>query len=241
VLLHLAPGTKEDTASCTAFFQDLKRRGLADPLLVVTDGAAGLIRAAETCFPRAVRQRCLVHRLRNLRSKAPETKWPEIAIRARACYEAASPALATLLREDFIQAYERELPGLVKCFTDDFDACIAPLRFPLRHRKVIRTTDESVKWHLAANGDRLGVGTGDPDRSVGHEAASPTAQVALRRIRRAPLWAAPVPHRSAASSDGAELRRSVFEIRRPHLPHDRRSSSRPYDDIPSNWAGAFVF
>lgn len=36
VLLHLAPGTKEDTASGTAFFEDLKRRGLADPLLVVT-------------------------------------------------------------------------------------------------------------------------------------------------------------------------------------------------------------
>jgi len=33
VLLHLAPGTKEDTASCTAFFEDLKRRGLPDPLL----------------------------------------------------------------------------------------------------------------------------------------------------------------------------------------------------------------
>jgi transposase-like protein len=141
VLLHLAPGTKEDTASCTAFFQDLKRRGLADPLLVVTDGAAGLIRAAETCFPRAVRQRCLVHRLRNLRSKAPDSRWLEIAIRARACYESASPALATLLRDDFVQAYERELPALVKCFLEDFDACIAHLRFPLRHRKVIRTTN----------------------------------------------------------------------------------------------------
>jgi transposase-like protein len=70
VLLHLAPGTKEDTASGTAFFEDLKRRGLADPLLVVTDGAPGLIRAVETCFPRALRQRCLVHRLRNLYSKA---------------------------------------------------------------------------------------------------------------------------------------------------------------------------
>ena len=51
VLLHLSPGTKEDTASCTAFFQDLKRRGLEDPLLVVTDGAPGLIRAVEECFP----------------------------------------------------------------------------------------------------------------------------------------------------------------------------------------------
>jgi putative transposase len=141
VLLHLAPGTKEDTASSTAFFEDLKRRGLADPLLVVTDGAPGLIRAVETCFPRALRQRCLVHRLRNLHSKAPDRQWPEIAIRARGCYEAASPALALLLRDDFIQTYERELPAVVACFRDDFEACIAHLRFPLQHRKVIRTTN----------------------------------------------------------------------------------------------------
>jgi transposase-like protein len=120
VLLHLAPGTKEDTASCTAFFEDLKRRELPDPLLAVTDGAPGLIRGVETCFPRALRQRCLVHRRRNLQSKAPETQWPEIAIRARACYEAASPALATLLRDDFVHAYERELPALVKCFPRGF-------------------------------------------------------------------------------------------------------------------------
>ena len=40
-LLHLAPGTKEDTASCREFFQDLHRRGLPDPLLVASDGAPG--------------------------------------------------------------------------------------------------------------------------------------------------------------------------------------------------------
>ena len=62
-------------------------------------------------------------------------------MRARACYEAASPALAGVLRDDFVQAYQRELPAVVQCFLDDFDACIAHLRFPLRHRKVIRTTN----------------------------------------------------------------------------------------------------
>jgi putative transposase len=141
VLLHLAPGTKEDTPSCTAFFEDLKRRGLPDPLLVVTDGAPGLIRAVETCFPRALRQRCLAHRMRNLRGKVPDATWPEVALRARACYEAASPALAAVLRDDVVQMYERELPAAVRCFLDDFDACIAHLRFPLQHRKVIRTTN----------------------------------------------------------------------------------------------------
>ena len=42
-----------------AFFQDLRARGLGDPLLVVSDGAPGIIRAIEECFPRSARQRCL--------------------------------------------------------------------------------------------------------------------------------------------------------------------------------------
>ena len=58
----------------------------------------------------------------------------------------------------------------------------------------MRGTDENVKWRVAASANRLGVGTGDPDRSVGHEAASPTAQVALRRISDARLsWRHPYP------------------------------------------------
>ena len=52
-LLHLAPGTKEDTASCREFFQDMRRRGLPDPLLVVSDAAPGIIRAIEECLPRS--------------------------------------------------------------------------------------------------------------------------------------------------------------------------------------------
>jgi len=46
-----------------------------------------------------------------------------------------------VLRDDFVAAYERDLPAVVQCFQDDFDACIAHLRFPLRHRRVIRTTN----------------------------------------------------------------------------------------------------
>jgi putative transposase len=53
-LLHLAPGTKEDTASCREFFQDMRRRGLPDALLVASDGAPGVIRAIEECL----RARC---------------------------------------------------------------------------------------------------------------------------------------------------------------------------------------
>jgi hypothetical protein len=39
VLLHLMAGSKEDAETVSAFFQDLRARGLGDPLLVVSDGA----------------------------------------------------------------------------------------------------------------------------------------------------------------------------------------------------------
>jgi len=140
-LLHLAPGTKEDTASCREFFQDLRRRGLPDPLLVASDGAPGVIRAIEECFPRSARQRCLVHKMRNLQSKVPDDAWPEFKARASACYQAASPALARVLADDIRATYGADLPSAVACLDDDFEACIAHLAFPLAHRRVIRTTN----------------------------------------------------------------------------------------------------
>ena len=139
--MHLAPGTKEDTASCREFFHDLRRRGLPDALLVASDGAPGMIRAIEECLPRSMRQRCLAHKMRNLQSKVPEDVWPEFRARAAACYQAASPALARLLRDDIAVTYGNDLPSAVACLDDDFEACIAHLRFPLGHRRVIRTTN----------------------------------------------------------------------------------------------------
>jgi transposase-like protein len=53
-----------------------------------------------------------------------------------------------VLREDFVIAYGRDLPAVVQCFQDDFDACIAHLRSPLRHRRVIRTTDPLERLFL---------------------------------------------------------------------------------------------
>lgn len=142
VLLHLAPGTKEDTASCKEFFQDMRRRGLSDPLLVTSDGAPGIIRAIEECLPRSARQRCLVHKMRNLQSKTPEDAWPEFRARASACYQAASVSLARMLRDDIVATYAADLPSAVACLDDDFEACIAHLKFPLAHRRAIRTTNQ---------------------------------------------------------------------------------------------------
>jgi putative transposase len=141
VLLHLMAGSKEDTETMRAFFQDMRARGLGDPLIVVSDGAPGVIRAIEECFPRSARQRCLAHRMRNLAVKVPSDLWPELKARVTACYQAPSRAIARQLAAGIRADYAAALPSALACFEDDFEACIAHLRLPVTHRRATRTTN----------------------------------------------------------------------------------------------------
>jgi transposase-like protein len=141
-LLHLAPGTKEDAVSCREFIQDMKRRGLNDPLLTTTDGAPGLIKAVEECFPRSLRQRCLVHKMRNIQAKVTDEQlWPAIKAEATSVYQAANPETGRLLKDQFTKRWSKKFPTAAACFEEDFEACIAHLIFPITHRRAIRSTN----------------------------------------------------------------------------------------------------
>ena len=140
-LLALLPGLKESTSACIDFLRDLTARRMTNPVLVITDGAPGLIAAVEQVFPASLRQRCLAHKMRNLEAKVPAERWREFGPMARAVYQASSPALARLAKDEFMKTWERELPSAATCFEDDFEACIAHLRLPIGHRRAIRTTN----------------------------------------------------------------------------------------------------
>ncbi|MBA3264736.1 MAG: transposase [Thermoleophilaceae bacterium] len=72
VLLSVMLGMRESHEDWLALGRDLIARGLGAPLLIVADGAPGLIKAVEQCWPASDRQHCAVHRLRNLLAKLPE-------------------------------------------------------------------------------------------------------------------------------------------------------------------------
>lgn len=141
LLLHMAPGTKESTDCCRAFLEDMLRRGLDAPVLVATDGAPGLIRAAEECFPWSLRQRCTVHKMRNIVSKLPDDYREAFKALVRAAYEAPSQEHARTIRDDLVRQYGKSCPTAVACFEEDFEACIAHLRCPPKHRRATRTTN----------------------------------------------------------------------------------------------------
>ena len=50
-------------------------------------------------------------------------------------------ALARLLHDDMVSTCGAALPSALACLQDDFEAYIVHLRFPLAHRRAIRTTN----------------------------------------------------------------------------------------------------
>ena len=79
--------------------------------------------------------------MRNLAVKVPADQWPEFKARVTACYQAPSRAIARDLRAGIMADYADSLPTAVRCFDDDFEACIAHLRLPVTHRRSTRTTN----------------------------------------------------------------------------------------------------
>jgi transposase-like protein len=76
-----------------------------------------------------------------LAAKVPEDVWPEFKARVRAAYQAPSRAIARELAAGIVADYSREQERGVAYFMDDLESCIAHLRFPVTHRRAIRTTN----------------------------------------------------------------------------------------------------
>ena len=72
VLLAVSLGMRESFEDWQSLGRDLISRGLGAPMLIVADGAPGLTKAIEQCWPASDRQRCCVHRARNLYAKLPD-------------------------------------------------------------------------------------------------------------------------------------------------------------------------
>ena len=62
---------EEDKDGWSCLLQDLRRRGATQMDLIVTDGHEGLLSAVSALFTATLRQRCLVHKQRNVMNASP--------------------------------------------------------------------------------------------------------------------------------------------------------------------------
>jgi putative transposase len=143
VLLAVMLGMRESYEDWQALGRDLIARGLGAPMLIVADGAPGLIKAIEQCWPASDRQRCCVHRARNLYAKLPERERERVK---RAYWQALDDAINERDAKQRLKALVDELDqggyrAAAKCLADDLDALVVHLRYPPRHRRRWRSTN----------------------------------------------------------------------------------------------------
>jgi transposase-like protein len=143
VLLSVMLGMRESHEDWLELGRDLIARGLGAPLLIVADGAPGLIKAIEQCWPASDRQHCAVHRLRNLLAKLPERERERIRL---AYWQALDDATGERDAKQRLQALVDQLDkagytAAAKCLADDLDALVVHLRYPTRHRRRWRSTN----------------------------------------------------------------------------------------------------
>jgi transposase-like protein len=143
VLLSVTLGMRESYEDWQALGRDLIARGLGAPMLIVADGAPGLINAIEQCWPASDRQRCCVHRARNLYAKLPERERERVK---QAYWRALDDAISASDAKQRLQALIDELDkggytAAARCLADDLDALVVHLRYPPRHRRRWRSTN----------------------------------------------------------------------------------------------------
>jgi putative transposase len=143
VLLAVMLGMRESYEDWLALARDLIARGLGAPMLIVADGAPGLIKAIEQCWPASDRQRCCVHRARNLYAKLPERERERVK---QAYWQALDDAISRTDARQRLQALVEELDAAgytaaARCLADDLDALVVHLRYPPRHRRRWRSTN----------------------------------------------------------------------------------------------------
>src|SRR5664279_1616502 len=146
----LAAGGSESADAWGDFLDELTARGLRPPLLVISDGAAGLLAAVETALPRSLRQRCLIHRCRNYLAKLPAEVQTEMRDAYWAIFDTdelittgmtPGPELVAAVQrriDAFAEQYARAYPAAVKCLLTDREQLTSYLRFPAEHHRRIR-------------------------------------------------------------------------------------------------------
>jgi transposase-like protein len=141
VLLHLDVGPRESYDAWLSFLQDLVGRGLRDPLLVIMDGAPGLVKAVKRMWPHAYRQRCQVHRMRNILAKLPRLMQATMKKLVQQVFLAPTYAAALKRGRDLIGKFKDRYPAAMDCLERDLEECVTYLRFPEAHHVRIRTTN----------------------------------------------------------------------------------------------------
>jgi putative transposase len=176
-VLGVRQGATENAAVCTALLEDLQERGLdtSQPTLLVLDGAKALRAAVKRVWgPRALIQRCQVHKTRNVREHLPQKHWDELSRQLHAAYhetdydealrrlkttarwlERLNPDAAASLREgmeETLTVVRLGIPELLRrtlATTNPIESALSVAQNVTRRVKCWREGDMRQRWCVA--------------------------------------------------------------------------------------------
>lgn len=129
-ILDFEIADSESESSCLKLLDRLQGRGISDRYvrLIVSDGAGGICAAIETSYPTVARQRCVVHKLRNVFDNTADTSHrKELLAAASWIYDAQTQTEANQRLEQVISQWSEVEPKAIASLCDDFPASIAYL------------------------------------------------------------------------------------------------------------------
>jgi len=130
-------GAGESAKFWLAVLTELKNRGVADVFFLVCDGLKGLPDSANTVFPLATVQTCVIHQIRGTFKYASKRYWEQLAKDLRPIYTAASAKDAWAAFETLEEKWGKPYPAIPKLWRAaweqfipflDYGACRRMLR-----------------------------------------------------------------------------------------------------------------
>ena len=143
ILLDFQVATSESSLQWEGFLNNLYRRGIDGKTLrlIITDGGSGLHDALQVVYGSVKRQRCWVHKLRNVMGKLPKRYQVECLGQLRLVYTAESRDNASHRYRIWAEKWRSLVPKAVECVEKDIDELLNFLSEPLERASKLRTTN----------------------------------------------------------------------------------------------------
>jgi transposase-like protein len=140
-VLALRACAEEEKDGWTCLLQDLRRRGATQMDLIVTDGHDGLLAAVSALFTATPRQRCVVHKQRNVMNAIPHRERKEVSAELSGIFKQEKKEDALLNVAAFKAKYQKRYPEAIRSLCEDEEHLLTYYAFPPVMHRYIRSTN----------------------------------------------------------------------------------------------------
>jgi putative transposase len=140
-LLGFDLGAGESEAFWLEFLRSLRRRGVQQVELVISDAHEGLKAAVDRVFSGAAWQRCTVHFMRNLLAQIPRKDRKQVAAALKLIFDQSDRELAGATLHRVAAAMQPRWPRAAEMLLEAEDDILVYKSFPEKHHRSIHSTN----------------------------------------------------------------------------------------------------